>query len=313
MESSGVAFGSISSVDVIDRGRIAVLDGVNCTLRIFDSDGTLLSTAAGRGSGPGELQLPMDMAVLSSGEIAVSDWGAWGISFYSNEPEYLRFLGPMPGGSPMALAPGAGNTLIGLGLSFFDENGESAGEYFLASWSDSVSPSFKFFQGRASVIPGEAGELEISFPDVVFDCSPRGETYAALSTDSTFEVSRFSPEGDETPFISRDVEKAPLPDEMASTLETQEEADGETGAIQIAGIYCEGDSLVWIRLGNRACPFFEVYDYQGNLRETIECPGIMDPFLQLDLRIRNGEYYAWDTNPPDYPRIYRLELQREPL
>ena len=305
----GVVFGSIASAAIMEDGRMVVLDGIGCTIRIFDTAGNLLSTAAGRGSGPGELMAPLDMVLLSTGNIAVSDWEAWGVLLYDPELVYSGFIGPMPGGAPMAMAAGSEGNIIGLGLSFFNENGDASGEYFLASWADSVEPSSKYFQGRASVIPSEGGEIEIRFPDVVFDTSPAGEIYAALSTDSTYEVIRYSSQGDESAFIRRSVERMDLPAAMALLQETEGSENPETGALQIAGIYCQGDSLVWVRRGDRPYPFFEVFDHDGNLTCKVECPDIPDPYLQMDFLVEDDAILAWDTNPPDYPRVYRMELR----
>ena len=79
-------FGSIYSIAVDDEGRVYVLDGQARNIRVFDSDGAYIETAARRGEGPGELSNAFSVAVLPDGRII------------AHEPADMRVnvLGPEP-------------------------------------------------------------------------------------------------------------------------------------------------------------------------------------------------------------------------
>lgn len=55
------------------RGRIFILDTGNRRVRIFDADGSHVRSFGQEGEGPGELQLPANLALLPSGDVAVHD------------------------------------------------------------------------------------------------------------------------------------------------------------------------------------------------------------------------------------------------
>lgn len=79
-------FGSIYSIAVDDAGRVYVLDGQARNIRVFDSDGAYIETAARRGEGPGELRNAFSVAVLPDGRII------------AHEPAdmLVKVLGPEP-------------------------------------------------------------------------------------------------------------------------------------------------------------------------------------------------------------------------
>lgn len=79
-------FGSIYAITLDDAGRVYVLDGQARNIRVFDSDGAYIETAARRGEGPGELRNAFSVAVLPDGRII------------AHEPAdmLVKVLGPEP-------------------------------------------------------------------------------------------------------------------------------------------------------------------------------------------------------------------------
>lgn len=301
-------FGDILSVQFAPDGSIMVLDGISCAVREYSSNGELLGEFAGKGSGPGQLLDPMDMAVLSDGRTAVADWGAWGMVFYDSTMSFLGNIAPMPGGSPVDIVPGADGSFTGLGLVFTGESGE----YFLGSWRESIDEEFRFLQGEAQVRTSQEGEIEISFPTVVFDSDQEGNLYAALSTDSTFIVERFSPSGGLDQTIAENFQRIPVNEESAAVYAREAELLGEDPPEEmfstiVADLYCDGESRLWVRMGTSPYPFFRVYDHRGDFLGTVTCRTLHDPLFELDFTFGGGRILAWNTDPEDYPKIIVME------
>ncbi len=305
-------FGDICSVSTDFNGNLIVLDAITCNVRRYSPSGEYLGEFAGSGSGPGELIDPMAMALLSGGGIAIADWAAWGIYLYDRNYDYCDFIGPMAGGSPLSLATGADNSVIGLGVTFWSENEQPAGEYFLASWSDSVSETFRFTSGTALTEPSEGGEVTINLPTLYFDSSPSYEMYVALSTDSTFIVQHFSATGEEVGLIEEEWEKIPLNSMSMDLINAESRMHGEEISSEklyadaVVGIHCDSSGNVWVRLGTSPHPLFNVYNASGEFVTSLEASELSDPLFELDFLVSGENVFAWNTDPIDFPKVLIL-------
>ncbi len=83
-------FISIRSVRVDDEENIHVLDMKASQVKVFNKDGTYLRNTGKRGQGPGEIQLAMNMELVSGREIMIYDLGNRKLIFFSLDGELLR-------------------------------------------------------------------------------------------------------------------------------------------------------------------------------------------------------------------------------
>lgn len=95
-------FDRLSSVGVDPEGtRIYVVDigGVqsqNHRVRVFDAKtGEFLSDIGKRGSGPGDLNLPRDVAVGKDGRLYVSDGGNFRVNIYDRDGKFIKSFGQL--------------------------------------------------------------------------------------------------------------------------------------------------------------------------------------------------------------------------
>ena len=72
-DGAGVVFGSIGDVAVRADGSILVADPVSARIWHLTEQGTLIASFGGRGDGPGELQSPIEVALLPSNEYVILD------------------------------------------------------------------------------------------------------------------------------------------------------------------------------------------------------------------------------------------------
>ncbi len=305
-------FGDICNLSIDSNGNLLVLDAITCKVRRYTLEGEYLGEFAGFGSGPGEIMDPMAMTVLSGGGVAIGDWEAWGIFFYDSSFAYTGFSGVMEGGSPLSLTAGPDNSVTGLGVRFWSENDQPVGEYFLASWKDSVNETFRFMEGPASVEPLPIGDVVVHLPVVFFDSSPEHDLYAALSTDSTYSIHRFSSSGEELGVLEQHWDRIPLNTASREEiyLEALHEGEGISEDVPYAnaiqGINCDDTGKLWVRLGTAPHPVFNVYNSEGEHIAVVEATALSDPLFELSFRISGGRVFSWNTNPADYPKIIIL-------
>jgi hypothetical protein len=83
-------FIDISSVRVDYEENIYVLDSKACQIKVFDKNGKYLRKIGRKGRGPGEMQLPTVLDIVSGKEIMICDLPNNRISFYSLQGELLK-------------------------------------------------------------------------------------------------------------------------------------------------------------------------------------------------------------------------------
>jgi len=72
-DEDSVLFGTINQVLVGNDGLVYMLDSQLAHVEVFAADGQHLHTLGGRGEGPGEFNIPLDMVFLPDGSLGVSE------------------------------------------------------------------------------------------------------------------------------------------------------------------------------------------------------------------------------------------------
>jgi len=89
LEGERDAFGNIWDADLDSRGRIYVADYGQAQVTVFDNNGRYLRTIGRRGSGPGEFQNPMQIAVGPGDTLLVFDIGLRRLSKFAPDGAYV--------------------------------------------------------------------------------------------------------------------------------------------------------------------------------------------------------------------------------
>ena len=111
-------------------GRIAVVDGGDAELRIYDAEGQLEHTIGGKGEGPGEFESPQLAGLLGSDSVIVHDSQLRRVSILHVDAGYARSypIGEEGGGYPVAIGITAdGGLAMGGGMFFSSEAGFPTG------------------------------------------------------------------------------------------------------------------------------------------------------------------------------------------
>jgi hypothetical protein len=114
-ESEEEMFGELTSIDVDSNGNIYILDRKDKKVKIFDSEGKFLRKFGKGGQGPGEMNVPITIQIISNDELVVSDALNQRLMFYSLEGEFKREIST-------ALKA------LGLTLPMFDSQGNIIGQ-----------------------------------------------------------------------------------------------------------------------------------------------------------------------------------------
>lgn len=106
-EPWGESISRLNEMSLTRDGRILVADQMNHKVRVFSSDGNLLDVIGDhRGSGPGELYMPMDAVESSDGSLLILESGNLRVSRFTPEFKFdtLFTVHDTPGVSYMAPA-----------------------------------------------------------------------------------------------------------------------------------------------------------------------------------------------------------------
>ncbi len=80
------------------RNRIYVSDVVSHQIMVYDFDGNFIKRFSQRGSDPGDLNFPNNLAVDKDGKVYVTDSGNFRVQIFSPEGEYLSGFGQLGDG-----------------------------------------------------------------------------------------------------------------------------------------------------------------------------------------------------------------------
>jgi hypothetical protein len=83
-------FSRVGGMDVDDDGNIYAIDGSSAHVRVFDGSGQYLWTIGRKGQGPGEFQMPGFVQATAQNEIAVYDYHAQRLVFFSPDGSYRK-------------------------------------------------------------------------------------------------------------------------------------------------------------------------------------------------------------------------------
>lgn len=167
-------FEAIRTIRVDDDGNIYVLDWKACQIKVFDKTGKHLRDISRKGQGPGEMQLPQSMAIISGKEIMLNDLRTRRFSFFSLDGGLLREISAAKILLNPAVPDSSGN-LIGTTLS---RQGEKIIQE-LKKFDPNLDTIFAIGQVESSRTPGIVNQ----YPPMIF--------FTVLKDDSILWGKRF--------------------------------------------------------------------------------------------------------------------------
>lgn len=222
-----------ATVGADTASRLYVLDPRAFRVVVFDSDGTVLRTMGSEGEGPGEMQIPADIAVASDGTVRAFDFGKGALVGFGPDGSPLPrvpFGYPPDGGRSRHLAA-AGKGLL-VATPFRDTTGVFELLAFEPGGTDTVVVASVVQAPRTFVTYECVGlrQPRIFEPTLVW---ATWDDRVAVARSTRYAVDVTAPDGSPIRWVRRPIEPVPATEEAAL-------ADlGEGMEIQVAGRPCE--------------------------------------------------------------------------
>lgn len=334
MGDSNYVFGMTEAALFGANGEILILDGLSKRISVFSPEGEFLRHIGRQGSGPGEFQRPMAMALLGNGQLAVADtWGGKIILFdstYTYESEITGFF-PAP---PMAITGADNQAFIGL-MKKFDLENDLIG-YSLARLDRSAEPVYVYEEEMMEFLPTMIGP-GYTETTVAFASDRSGNVFTSVMSTDKYLVSGYLPNGEllitiEQPYnpIPKTEQEIEAEIEDFNTFLANRESSGGGGRMQSMGVQIpieelalepnldhyaikdlivDSEERVWVRRGAEALPYYDVFDYESNLLFTASVEEGDPDSADWEIVVGDDILLGFSKDPQGYPKVVILHLE----
>lgn len=323
MGDSCYVLGAIADAEISPSETILLLDESAACVREFSSDGIFLADLSTRGNGPGELNRPVEMAVVSDGRIMVLDMARLALVLLAGTGEGNEDLAEMSLVIPQSIAPLSENKYAAWETKF-----EKDGDDFtimITTGLYSMESTNQYLTFVSDTLIEE--ELESAFTSlkgmansyVVVSDGANRVFYCENST-SEYTVSCWNTEGEHVFTAS-----LPIPPVEKTDEEIIEEIDYTEMQFAMYGMNAlpdgyepdpfhtlvenlgvDSDGNLWIQRGTEAQPVFDIFDTTGDHIGTAEFPGTGK---QWQFSITPYGSLAWNSDPlSGVQKVYMIEL-----
>ena len=315
-----LTFGFLTDCAVTPRGSLAVLDTQKALIQAFSFNGTELFRMGGTGSAPGELLLPVSLAVLPHG-FAVNDLMGGKVVFYDSEGVLQRELSGFFPTPPVNIRGMSDGRLLGMGMvmDLHAEDGPSAG-LAVAAWDTSATSSRVFYSHEIQLTGTGAG----SQPNFHIAAGPDGIAYLAEESDSLLLVMGFGSEGERVLTIREEFRRVPRsPEELEreTVSISLNISDGETTVqrrrnrsehlyrIIATGLGVDTRGRIWLQMGDTGETYFRVYEPDGT-PAAVAFLRYPETLSDASFSITPHGFSAFEPDPDDWPKVYLLQTSQ---
>jgi hypothetical protein len=298
-------FSGIGGLAVDTAGDIYAIDTREAAVRVFDKNGMYLRTIGRKGQGPGETQYPVFVQITAEGELAVYDYSAGRMLFYSSDGAYLR-------------QKTTSRIVFPIGL---DSEGRLIAQHILAPPPKGGKVILRFDRDYGSEQDLAREEMG---PDRVFDIG-RPACYAALSPDdrvvwgdsAEYLLNMLSPEGKLIrkiigEFHARaitDAERDENRGKYADALKFGMQISFRDRWPAFSGLFFDDEGRLLVRtyergMGSGNSFFYDVFDREGVYESRVALPMT----LERNSIWKDGKIYTVESDESGLPLIKRHRI-----
>jgi len=298
-------FSGIGGLTVDAEGNIYAIDASEAAVRVFDKKGGYLRTIGRKGQGPGETQYPIFIQITAQGELAVYDYSAARMLFYSLDGIYLR-------------QKATSRPMLPLGL---DSQGRLVAQMILAP-----PPLGGKVILRLDRAYGSAQEIarEEMGKDRMFDIG-RPSCYAALSSDDMilwgdsgqYSLFLMSPNGKLVKRIVKEFharaitneEKVEYREEFAEPLKAGMKISFRDRFPAFSGVFFDDQDRILVRTYDRVSAsrdsfYYDVFNKEGVYEAKVDVPVTLD----RNTVWKDGKVYTVESDESGLPFIKRFRI-----
>lgn len=319
---SNYVFANIMALEHGPDGNIYVLDRGTFSVAVYSPDGEFISRIGSPGSGPGELSMPLAMAVLGDGRIAICDPVHSGINTYFPNGEWEGLSAEFNNNPPMSMVGVDSNAFVAFKLTVeFDEVLTTT--FTVGRYEEDEEPSVYYYEDEFPFDPQNLTDLlNRTFFSINFTADREGNVYTIPMSTEDYLVEVFDSEGSLILEISRDMERVEKSE--GEILEEKEWIETWLRSMGAGGVVIEYDPLpyrymtsdigydaqdrIWVRRGTELIPVFDVYDMDGVHLFTAEVEGVGEDAQFWDFIIDDYGMMAYSLNPEYFHKIWLMEL-----
>ncbi len=319
---SNYTFANIMAIEYGPDGNIYVLDRGAYSLLVYSPDGEFIRIIGNQGSGPGELLMPLAMAVLGDGRVAICDPMQGGINNFSAEGQWEGVSAEFNNNPPMRMAGADSNAFVALKVTIeFEE--EPTTVFTIGRYEENPEPTVFYFEDEFPFDPENFTELlNRTLFSVEYAADRDGNVYLTPLSTEDYIVQVFDRDGNLTLEFQREVDRV----EKSESEITEEKRWMEAWLVSLGvqGVIINYDPIpyrymtsdigydsqnrIWVRRGTELMPVFDVYDMEGELLFTAEVEGAGEDARYWDFMIDEHGMIAYSLNPEYFHKIWIMEL-----
>jgi len=298
-------FSGIGGLAVDTAGAIYAIDTREAAVRVFDKNGVHLRTIGRKGQGPGETQYPVFVQIVGPGEMAVYDYSAARMLFYSLDGVYLR-------------QKMTSRAVLPIGL---DSEGRLIAQYILAPPPKGGRVLLRFDRDYGS--EQEFAREEMG-KDKVFDIG-RPSCYGALSPNDTvlwgdsreYQLYMMSPEGkllkkiakESRPRAITEAERAGYRKKYADALRFGMQLSFRDHFPEFSGVFFDDEGRLFVRThepagGSPDSFTYDVFALDGVYESKVAVPVTLD----RNSVWKDGRIYTVESDEGGLPLIKRHKV-----
>ncbi len=319
---SNYTFANIMAIEYGPDGNIYVLDRGAFSVFVYSPTGEFIRRIGKQGSGPGELLMPLAMAVLGDGRVAICDPMQGGINNFSAEGQWEGVSAEFNNNPPMRMSGADSNAFVALKITI-DFEDEPVTIFTIGRYEEDAEPTAFYFEDEFPFDPENLTELlyrTLFSAEYTADCN--GNVYLTRMSTEDYIVQVFDRDGNLTLEFQREMDRVEKSEDEIADEKRWMEAwltslgvqgvllnfDPDPYRFMTSDIGYDSQNRIWVRRGTELMPVFDVYDMEGELLFTAEVQGTGEDAEYWDFIIDENGMIAYSMNPEFFQKVWIMEL-----
>ena len=317
-------FGVIWGRCFLSDNRIAILDKLTRSVRVFSTEGAFIAEYVLSGSGPGQFTDPNRLSPLRSGGFLVAGNADRKVAYFDADgelqTEVLFTEESRPGPIKIVATTDSSFVMCGFYFAFPDSGGAE-----VALYTDSSHPEV-IYRRRMALMDPEREYRGATF--MYFTAGTDGRVYISDSSTERYSIRCYEPDGEcshiiDLPYTPVRKSQEQIDSEIERNREFYRQRHGTLEGFSYAPeehIYptylmqAGWNGQLWVRSSLKTDTTFDVFDREGNYLYEVEA--VLPAWQSCDgwsIVVSEHGFLASPTNPELYALVYILELVEEPV
>lgn len=321
---STTTFGLIQDALILPGGEILVLDRQGACVKVFGPSGEYRRQVSRRGGAPGELSMPWEFFLMPDGRLLVLEFTKLGFIVFDRNLEFVEEISHWVQNPPFLSTALSDSTIVAykIDVDMVDDQivmNRRIAVYTLGNkdfdtvlWEDSLTASMNQIMENPSMFITDLLDAFCLGGDGT------GKAFFSEKRGDTYEVLGWNQEGERFFRVSLDLPRVQKsPEEMEEeriymNLFLQNMGSGMPFSFEpepyrdmVTGLGVGPDGNLWVQRGTTDTPFFDIFDFSGNLTGHAVFP---ETGWSWTFSISTRGILAWEADPVlGFQKLHLLE------